>query len=353
MAAGAGFLWYAHRYATDQAERAVRFHATFVANTILRDGLRPSDFQGKVEGARRASIDALFRREVLVAGALRVKLYAPDGHVTYSNEHSLIGTRPTEDDAAKALAGEAVTDVTDLNHEGGTGRDVRVLETYVPVSFRPGKPVGVFELYQDYKPVASAARAAFVPIALGIAFALTALYAALFPILRRVTRRLREHVDEIEHQAVHDHLTGLPNRLLLRDRIEQSLAIVEREQGAFAVLLLDLDRFKEVNDTLGHQSGDLVLQEVARRLLHSLRASDTVARLGGDEFALVLRAVHEPEEALAVAEKIRAALAEPISLRRRSPRGRSEASKLSSAGRIRSAACSRRPSSSRSRSVPA
>jgi diguanylate cyclase (GGDEF)-like protein len=313
-AAGAGFLWYAHRYATDQAERAVRFHASFVANTILRDRLDPSDFEGHVEGARRATLDSLFRREVLAGGALRVKLYAPDGHVTYSNVHSLIGTRPTEEDAANALAGESVTDVTNLNHEGGAGLDARVLETYVPVSFRGGKPVGVFELYQDYKPVASAARAAFLPIALGLAFALTALYAALFPILRRVTRRLREHVDEIENQALHDHLTGLPNRVLLRDRIEQSLVFEERDGSGFAVLLLDLDRFKEINDTLGHQSGDLVLQEVARRLFGVLRASDTVARLGGDEFAIVLRDVHEQEEALAVAHKIRAVVADPITV---------------------------------------
>jgi diguanylate cyclase (GGDEF)-like protein len=80
------------------------------------------------------------------------------------------------------------------------------------------------------------------------------------------------------------------------------------------VLLLDLDRFKEINDTLGHQSGDLVLQEVARRLVGALRASDSVARLGGDEFAVVLPGVDEPEATLAVADKIRAVLAEPMTV---------------------------------------
>ncbi len=311
--AGTGFLWFAHRNATTQAERAVRFHAGFVADTILRDRLRPSDFRRDVEGERRAVLDALFHREVLVGGALRVKLYSADGRVTYSNEHSLIGSRPSDDDASEALAGKHVSDVTDLNHEGGPGGDVRVLETYAPVRFRAG-PVGVFELYQDYGPVARAARAAFLPIAVGLSLALVALYGALFPILRRVTLRLREHVDEIEHQALHDHLTELPNRLLFRDRIERALVSAQREPNGFAVFLLDLDRFKEVNDTLGHGSGDLVLQEVGRRLVGALRASDSVARLGGDEFGLLLLGVREPEEALAVADKVRAVLAEPITV---------------------------------------
>ena len=312
--AAAGFLWYAHRYATTEAERAVRFHASFVAATILRRSLRPSDFQQPVAGSRRRALDSLFRDEVLVGGAVRVKLYRPDGRVTYSNAHELIGSRPAEADAEDALAGRRVQDVTDLNHEGGRGPDVKVLETYVPVTLGNGKPVGVFELYQDYRPVAAATRAAFLPIAGGLAVALLALYAALFPILRRVTRRLRDHVEEIEHQALHDHLTGLPNRVLFRDRVEQAVLLAGRERRGFAVLLLDLDRFKEINDTLGHESGDRVLEEVARRLRAAMRESDTVARLGGDEFGVLAHYVEGPEEALAAAERVRAALAEPVTV---------------------------------------
>jgi diguanylate cyclase (GGDEF)-like protein len=309
-----GFLWYAHRYATTEAERAVRFHATFVADTILRRSLRPSDFQHPVAGRRRSELDALFRSEVLVPGALRVKLYSPNGRVTYSNAHELIGTRPATDDAEKALAGKRVLDVSDLNHEGGGGPDPKVLETYVPVSLGGRSPVGVFELYQDYRPVAAAARAAFLPIAGGLAVALLVLYAALFPILRRVTRRLRDHVDEIEHQALHDHLTGLPNRLLFRDRVAQAVLSLGRGGGGFAVLLLDLDRFKDINDTLGHESGDRVLEEVARRLRFVMRESDTVARLGGDEFAVLAHDAAGAEGALAVAERVRTALAEPVTV---------------------------------------
>ncbi len=92
----------------------------------------------------------------------------------------------------------------------------------------------------------------------------------------------------LEHQAQHDALTGLPNRVLLRDRLEQAIRTAGREALPLALLVMDLNGFKEVNDTLGHQMGDVLLQQVARRLQQALRSSDTVARLGGDEFAVLL-----------------------------------------------------------------
>ncbi|GAC1506736.1 MAG: hypothetical protein NVS2B16_00830 [Chloroflexota bacterium] len=97
----------------------------------------------------------------------------------------------------------------------------------------------------------------------------------------------------LEYQAMHDGLTGLPNRSLLSDRIGQLIRVAQREQGHFALLLLDLDRFKEVNDTFGHFYGDLLLQQLGGRLVTALRGSDTVARLGGDEFAMLLPSTDE------------------------------------------------------------
>lgn len=90
------------------------------------------------------------------------------------------------------------------------------------------------------------------------------------------------------HQALHDPLTGLPNRVLLYDRINQAVLISKRNAGTFAILAIDLDGFKAVNDTLGHDGGDIVLEQVAARLVQSVRASDTVARQGGDEFTVLL-----------------------------------------------------------------
>jgi len=107
----------------------------------------------------------------------------------------------------------------------------------------------------------------------------------------------------LEHQTLHDALTGLPNRVLLQDRLEQSVQIMKRNNGSMALLLLDLDRFKEINDALGHQVGDELLQQVGQRLGALLRHSDTVARLGGDEFAIVAPNT-DSRQAAQFAEKI-------------------------------------------------
>jgi diguanylate cyclase (GGDEF)-like protein len=128
---------------------------------------------------------------------------------------------------------------------------------------------------------------------------ITVLIAAL-----QVARQRAE--EALAQQALHDPLTGLPNRLLFQDRAQQALHAAHRDRTSCALLLLDLDRFKEVNDTLGHQVGDLVLQRVARRLQGLLRESDTLARLGGDEFVVLLPETDE-RGAREVGRKISAA----------------------------------------------
>lgn len=104
----------------------------------------------------------------------------------------------------------------------------------------------------------------------------------------KISHRLEEQNEMLEHQALHDSLTGLPNRLLLHDRINQVLLQSERQQKFFALFLMDLNHFKEVNDTLGHQYGDELLKMVSQRLQFAIREQDTIARLGGDEFAVLM-----------------------------------------------------------------
>jgi len=108
----------------------------------------------------------------------------------------------------------------------------------------------------------------------------------------------------ISHQAHHDSLTDLPNRLLLRDRLSQAIAMAHRNQRQLAVLFLDLDRFKSINDTLGHEIGDRVLQSVAQRLLKCVRSSDTVSRQGGDEFVILLAEMKHARDAEICAQKM-------------------------------------------------
>ncbi|MEO8332587.1 MAG: EAL domain-containing protein [Gallionella sp.] len=118
----------------------------------------------------------------------------------------------------------------------------------------------------------------------------------------------------MRHQAQHDALTNLPNRVLLHDRLQQAILICRREKKTLALIMMDLDRFKSINDTLGHHSGDLVLQQVAKRLLYVLRVSDTVARLGGDEFAILLPSVNGHTGVVITAKKIIEAVKEPLKL---------------------------------------
>jgi diguanylate cyclase (GGDEF)-like protein/PAS domain S-box-containing protein len=115
-----------------------------------------------------------------------------------------------------------------------------------------------------------------------------------------------------EHQALHDGLTGLPNRTLFRDRIEQAIALARRDGGQLAVAMIDLDRFKDVNDTLGHHAGDTLLVEVGRRLRDILRSSDTVARLGGDEFGVLISKPRSTSDVAVVIGKMRAALEQSV-----------------------------------------
>ncbi|MFA5515179.1 MAG: EAL domain-containing protein [Desulfuromonadales bacterium] len=136
-----------------------------------------------------------------------------------------------------------------------------------------------------------------------------------FSFVRDITER-KAYEKQLVHLATHDKLTGLANRSLLYDRLEQSIHYANRSHRQVAVLLIDLDRFKLVNDSLGHTAGDELLCQVARRLLDAVREADTVARLGGDEFAILLAEVAEEEHVGMVAEKIVAQVMRPFAIER-------------------------------------
>jgi diguanylate cyclase (GGDEF)-like protein len=125
-------------------------------------------------------------------------------------------------------------------------------------------------------------------------------------------RRLEAANAKLQYQATHDALTDLPNRVLFMDRLGREIAHAERDGHLFAVLLLDLDRFKQINDSLGHGAGDQLLEEVARRLSGAVRDVDTVARIGGDEFLLLIADAHDQSDLAAAAAKIGKALGEPF-----------------------------------------
>ena len=131
---------------------------------------------------------------------------------------------------------------------------------------------------------------------------------------RKHNAQLEKANAQLEHAATHDALTGLPNRVLLADRLAQATAQSERYSRGFAVMVVDLDRFKSINDSLGHIAGDDLLKEMARRLSQQLRKADTLARLGGDEVVLVLNEISGPRDAETVASKVLAGMAQPVTL---------------------------------------
>jgi diguanylate cyclase (GGDEF)-like protein len=172
----------------------------------------------------------------------------------------------------------------------------------------------VLEVRLNYAPTAAAierdSRRLYVVLAIG----LVALWAALYRIAARASRELRRQSAHNAHQARHDSLTGLPNRDAFYEAVDAAIASALADGPRAAAMIIDLDRFKEVNDTLGHHSGDELLRQVAARLREALRESDVLARLGGDEFAVLVPTVATVEQATQVADRVRGALEQPFEL---------------------------------------
>jgi diguanylate cyclase (GGDEF)-like protein len=147
-----------------------------------------------------------------------------------------------------------------------------------------------------------------------VAFAAVAWSVSLRRRVEQQTEVIRQNEERLRHLSEHDVLTGLPNRFLLSDRLDGAISQSARSQCVVGILMIDIDRFKEINDTLGHSFGDLVLREVAARLTRAVRTTDTVARLGGDEFIVVLPDLNDASEAELIASKIVELMREPVSV---------------------------------------
>jgi diguanylate cyclase (GGDEF)-like protein len=299
-------------FVTAQAKDAVEQNTRFVAEAVLSRQLAPADFEAPPSPARQTALERLFRQQVMIDDVESAALYDPAGRRTFST--TLVGRDAGSvgrEAVRGTLDGQRIrTSVVKEHLRHGSTRTV--LRELVPIWFGD-RAAGVLVTERDYAPIARSVRATFVPIALVLEGLLLVLFVSLFPVLRRATRQLDSHMEEIEHQALHDSLTGLPNRVLFQDRIEVALANARRTGGRAAVLLLDLDGFKEINDALGHASGDELLRELALRLRRTLRDTDTIARLGGDEFGVVMPA-GDVEGVRETAMRIHDAVDEPFEI---------------------------------------
>ena len=288
--------------------------AELISKSAIQGRVSPRDVTHGLSNQRVRALDKEIRDSRIGTRVARIKLWNRSDRVVYSDDRRIVNHKfPPSDELETAFAGHVASEISDANRAENTAEHGygQLLEVYVPLRFKNGPvPAGAFEIYLPYDPIAAAIDRDTRKLYLILFGGLALLYAALFRIVAAASGRLRRHAAENRHQALHDALTDLPNRTLFHDRIDQALRQAQRERILGALLLIDLDRFKEVNDTLGHQKGDALLKDIGRRLRGALRESDTIARLGGDEFGVLLPRVDDSAGATEAAEKIRATLAD-------------------------------------------
>jgi diguanylate cyclase (GGDEF)-like protein len=280
--------------------------ALAISRSEVERGLSARELQDGLTNAEVRALDKALGRPEIRSDVNAVTVWNRSLRVVYSQSRAQIGRRifPLSNEHRSVLNGHVVAT------QSGTNLDV-----YVPLWLgRSRHPEGAVQLSLPYAAIQAGVRADTRNMSLLIFLGLAILYTLLFRIVAGASSALRQQAEVNEHQALHDALTDLPNRTLFHDRVGQALAVARREHIPVAVMIMDLDRFKEVNDTLGHASGDELLMQAGVRLRAALRESDTVARLGGDEFGVLLPKVVDSAAAASVARKLRKALEEPFTI---------------------------------------
>jgi diguanylate cyclase (GGDEF)-like protein len=291
-----------------------RSEAILVARTAVEALL---DGRALGLGVSRVEATALRRLTTSAIGGgeiLRLRLRDLRGQVVFSDDGSGFRERP-EDAALAAARGRTVAHLTRLNADSNdTGRrGVQSVEVYLPLrAGSPGHKVGVLEIYLPYAPIARDVTAGLHGLYIDLAVGLALVYLALFAVTVSVSRGMRRGAKINAFLAEHDALTDLPNRLLFHQRAEKALAEAARDGKSVAIAIVDLDHFKEINDTLGHHTGDRLLTEIAKMIKANMRPHDTVARLGGDEFGLILLDVPDARETLT---RLRAVIEQEVEIR--------------------------------------
>jgi diguanylate cyclase (GGDEF)-like protein len=297
-------------------------NATESARIIAHLGIEPHlsarDLRTGLTPAGVSALDMQLSGRSVTQDLARIKIWNSRYKIVYSDDHSLIGrTLAPSDDLLHALANkpddaEIVTPRlhTETASEVGLGQ---LVEVYVPLRFATsGPPEGAFEIYLSYRPIAAAIASEKRTIALLVAIGLALLWLILYRIVARASRTLRNQARENDRLARYDQLTGLANRTLFMEGVEEIVRLRSSRSQSVAVLLIDLDRFTEINNTLGHANGDRVLCEVAGRLRKTFAAGTHVARLGADEFAVVTQISEGAEGARRAAGAVQESLEPPV-----------------------------------------
>ena len=304
---------------TDRTLADASQSARLIARVGIQPRLTPQSLRHGLTLADVRALDAQLNASGAARELARIKIWNAADTVVYSGDHRLIGrTLPPSDDLQQALAGRpgAATVVTpsagsETASEVGLGQ---LVEVYVPLRFSAAaRPAGAFEIYLSYRSIAAAVARDKRMIVLLVAVGLALLWAVLYRIVARASARLRRQARENDRLARYDQLTGLPNRTLFIERLSAAVG-GGSHHGTTAVLLIDLDRFTEINNTLGSANGDRVLCEVAARLGRELGEETLLARLGADEYAVLCPRAGGVAGALDTAAAVHACLEAPIAL---------------------------------------
>jgi diguanylate cyclase (GGDEF)-like protein len=295
-------------------------HAPFVR--------RASSLERSTLAARAevAALDGDLRRLASGLSVVKVKIYDLNGLTVYSTDPRQIGQSADANPGfRRARDGYPVSNLVyreRMDSWEGEIADRHILATYVPVHVHEAVPVeAVLEIYSDVTKLIDANQRSEWKVLAAVLGAMALLYAVVQFMLARYRRLLEEKEREraaqeerIRHQAYHDPLTGLPNRASFTEHLEEAMRRAKRAGWPLALLFLDLDLFKRVNDSLGHDAGDRLLRVVAERIRRAVREADMLFRMGGDEFTVLLEDVRGPEEAAMVATRVLEAIAEPLQL---------------------------------------
>jgi diguanylate cyclase (GGDEF)-like protein len=297
-----------------QATSTLEREAELVAEVGVLPQLPARALEHGLGSRRHRVLDLALKNKMSGHGGRSISVWNSSGKLVYSTGGPVAGYRPGPGLAA-ALRGEVTSTAVPATRRDRLGAPGDpLLSVYVPIApGGPGAVRGAVEVRVPYGPIAGALHEDSYLVYGLLGAGLLLLYGILFRIVARASKRLQNQVVENQHQALHDALTGLPNRVLFRERVQQAINVAGSANVQLAVMLMDLDRFKEVNDTLGHHYGDMLLKEVGPRLEGLLRDSDGVARLGGDEFAMLLVNVSAPGS-VHVAGKVRDELQQPFEI---------------------------------------
>lgn len=269
---------------------------------------------------------AITKAQMKGMNVVKVKIYNLNGLTVFSTETRQIGKDKSKNKGfMQAKAGKVVSEITFRNEFyafEGVIADRNLIASYIPIREKNNGPVkAVFEVYTDVTPLVKNMEDTQNKIIIGVVSALTILYLFLFLIIKRADTILTRHEKErkeneekIRHQAYHDMLTGLPNRDNFNERIEEAVKRVRRHKKTGALMFLDLDRFKLINDSLGHDAGDQLLRVTAKRIQSCLREMDMAFRLSGDEFVVILEDMDKAENAAVIARRILEKMHVPVSL---------------------------------------